>query len=186
MAEQQVNIEMLKEMVMYITEKCKMKDTFAYTHLNKILHYSDMFWYGEHGSSISGETYIKQKFGPISKHIKIVERLLKKDGFMDVKAIPFWNREQKKPISLKSYPYRLLTEQQKQHLNKFIDWLGNKTAAELREYAKTDLSYSILDKGSEIPYDSVYFLKQTKKEDITEDDLKWANEVIEEYEKSLE
>ncbi len=178
-----VDIEMLKEMVMYITENCHHKSTFAYTHLNKILHYSDLHWFGEHGKSISLETYVKEKFGAIPVHVKDAEKELK--GYLKIQKNLFKGKEQNKPIAIKSYPYRKLTEEQKKHIDKFINKFADWTAVQVQEYAKSDLAYKILNKGEEIPPNSIFFLKQTKKEDVTEDDLKWANDVIVEYEKEL-
>lgn len=176
------NSDIFKEMILYITEKCENKEKFGNTHLNKILYYSDLFWYGEHGVPMSGEEYVKDRYGARAKHVLPVVRELKRDGFLKVKKVSFFDKQQKKPVLLKPVSYRFLNEDQMQHIDKFIDKLGNLTAKELADYAHEDISYKILEKNETIPYESVFFLKPTKLKNLTKEDIEWANSVIDEYE----
>ncbi len=177
------SMAIFKEMILYITERCGDKETYAYTHLNKILYYSDLFWYGEYGTSLSGETYAKDKYGARATHMMTAENELRKEGYLKIKPVVFFKKSQKKPILLKSPSYKNLTKKQQMHIDQFINKLGGLTAMEVTDYAHKDISYSILKMKKPIPYESVFFLKPTKEEDLTEDDLKWAESAIQEYEK---
>jgi hypothetical protein len=60
--------EKLKQLVHYVCDIAPNRQLGA-TKLNKILFYADTQAYLETGSPITGETYVKQKLGPVPKHI---------------------------------------------------------------------------------------------------------------------
>jgi len=175
-----VDIEMLKEMVMYISEKCKNIDTYAYTHLNKILHYSDIFWFAIHDESLSGEVYVKDKYGARATNVKIAELKLVSDGYLQVQPKLFHNQWQSKPVVCKQYNYKLLTEEQKHHIDKFIRKLANRTASEVKKFNHEDFGWKTLKKNEVIPYESVFFLKPKKP--ISKKTMNWAKGVVREFE----
>jgi uncharacterized phage-associated protein len=64
--------EKLKSIVHYIchvADTPQLKEKFGATKLNKILWYADSFHYLQTGESLTGETYKKQKYGPVPQHI---------------------------------------------------------------------------------------------------------------------
>lgn len=62
-------------LVHYVCYKAD-KNHFSTMKLNKILWLSDMFWFFQHGESITGEKYIKRQFGPVPAHIfNAIEKL---------------------------------------------------------------------------------------------------------------
>ena len=54
-----------KNLVHYICFKCPDPTILGATKLNKILYYSDFFYYLKYGKAITNDTYIKQSYGPV-------------------------------------------------------------------------------------------------------------------------
>ncbi len=50
----------LKELILYICEKCKDDPSFDYEKLKRILYLADFRFYGETGRSITGTQYIRE------------------------------------------------------------------------------------------------------------------------------
>lgn len=61
--------EKFKAMVHQIVASCKDPHRLGATRLNKICWYSDTLAYRYSGKSITGETYVKRKHGPVPKSI---------------------------------------------------------------------------------------------------------------------
>jgi hypothetical protein len=175
--------EIFKEMILYISERCKDKANFGSIHLNKILHYSDLLWYGHTGESISGETYLREKHGQVSKHLVEVRDELIREGFLEIVERPYFDYIQKRPVVKREVEFVKLSKEQREFIDTIIAELVDLTATYISEkIAHEDLSWQYLNNGEEIPYESVFF---RRKNSLTEEDIAWANQEIEEYEASM-
>jgi hypothetical protein len=178
--------EIFKEMILFISAQCKNKPTYGSTILNKILYYSDFFWYGMYGDSISGETYVRRDYGAAPKHLLSARDSLKKKGILDMIEVDYHGNLQKRPVVTGSVNYKKLTKEQMEHINKIISEIDDYTAKDVSEkIAHRDLPWNYLKDGDEIPYETVFFLRPTKKTDLTKQDFEWAEKVIDEFEESL-
>lgn len=175
--------EIFKEMILYISERCKDNPNFGSVHLNKILHYSDFFWYAENNESISNETYIREKHGQIPKHLVAVRQELEQEGKLKLEEREHYNRTQKRPIVTTPIQYERLTNEQMELIDKIIDAISGFSAYVVSEQiAHEDLSWQCLENGEEIPYETVFFRRKNR---ISDDSMKWARDIVNEYEESL-
>ena len=67
--QQSLDQRKLKALIHYICYQCHDPSVLGATNLNKILWYSDVIAFARAGASITGETYVKQQFGPVPRHI---------------------------------------------------------------------------------------------------------------------
>lgn len=84
MAEQRFDREKFKRLVQYIAFKAGKRDWFGATKLNKVLWFADARLYNETGRSITGETYIRQKFGPVPRDMMPARAELVSAGLLRV------------------------------------------------------------------------------------------------------
>ncbi|MFD2578876.1 Panacea domain-containing protein [Novosphingobium colocasiae] len=61
--------------------------------LNKILWFADCHAFRENGVSITGDTYLKRKFGPVPKHVLAALRDLEGEGKVVVREVPYSTRK---------------------------------------------------------------------------------------------
>jgi len=165
--------ETFKEMIFYISERCKDKPHFDTAHLEKILHYSDFFWYGHTGASISGETYIRRQHGPTPKHLDETLEKLVRDGFLEVVKKPRVDYMQKKPVIKKSCEPSKLSKEQAEFIDTVIVDLA---------IAREDIFWQYLSNGEEIPYETVFF---RRRQSLSPSELDEAQDFIGRYEKRL-
>ena len=175
--------ELFKELILYISERCQDKPSFGSTHLNKILHYADFFWYASTGDSISGEKYIRQKHGQIPKHLMQVRDELVKEGKLTIEEQQYFGKTQKRPVVVPPVHYQKLTDAQKEFIDEVVSVIADYSAKDLSEkIAHEDLAWQYLNNDEEIPYETVFF---RRKNAVSEETMAWAQSVVDEYEASL-
>jgi len=173
--------ETFKEMILYISERCKDEPRFSKTYLFKILHYSDLLWYGHTGKAISGEVYIRWEHGQIPKHFEEASTELINDGLLQIIEKPYFDRTQLRSTVLKETQFTRLSKEQRDFIDTIIDELVVHDAADVsKEISHNDLSWQYLNNKDEIPYETVFFRRKVVP---TEETLAWAKKEIETYEK---
>ena len=61
----------LRELILFIADRCEDEPTFGATKLNKILFYADFLSYALYGEPIAGVTYRKLERGPVPTILKL-------------------------------------------------------------------------------------------------------------------
>jgi uncharacterized phage-associated protein len=77
----QFDREKFKEAILLIASHCPTAE-LGNVKLHKILYFSDMLFYLHEGRPITGAEYIKQKFGPVAKHLTATVNELVADGLL--------------------------------------------------------------------------------------------------------
>jgi hypothetical protein len=73
-----------KAVVHHIIWKAARRHKFGSTKLNKALWFADARLYMITGRSITGEEYVREKYGPVPRHIMPIIRGLERDGAINV------------------------------------------------------------------------------------------------------
>ena len=166
--------EVFKEMILYISERCQDKPHFDTARLEKILHYSDFFWYGHTGTSISSETYVRRQHGPTPKHLEETLDKLVGDGFLEIVKKPRVDYMQKKPVLKKSFAPNKLSKEQAEFIDTVIVDLVDLAIA------REDIFGQYLSNGEEIPYETVFF---RRRKTLSPNEIDEAQDFIGRYEK---
>lgn len=167
----------LKALVHYICFRAPNPKKFGATKLNKILLYSDMEAYLTLGQPITGETYVKQQYGPVPKHILTVLEELEREQAIVISEATGYN------VSAgQSYAQRQFFPILRPNLSVFsgeeislVDAVveticDHHTAASISE-ASHDVIWESAEIGEEIPYYTVY---SHLLGEITPKDVDWA------------
>ena len=81
----------LSRLVHYICNEAPNPKLLGATKLNKILYYSDFEAYLQLGAPITGEAYVKQKHGPVPKHIlTVLDRLKESEAIAIAEATGYF------------------------------------------------------------------------------------------------
>jgi len=54
----------MAELILYVSDRCQLDPAYGSTKLNKILFYADFLYYAKHGTSITGQEYMRLDKGP--------------------------------------------------------------------------------------------------------------------------
>jgi len=169
------DINKIKELVLYVASKNADNPRFGSTVLNKMLYYSDFFWYAYRGESISGDTYVRNRFGPTPKHLMPAIDKLKSESAVAQAETTYYNFEQSRIVPLRESKSELFTKEQLELVDAVIGWLRSYSAQEVSEMTHRELSWNLLKNGEIVPYYTV-FLRSVNP--ITEDTMAWAESVL--------
>ena len=78
------DLEKLKRLIHYIAWKAGKRDWFGATKLYKVLWFADARQFVLTKKSITGETYIREKYGPIPQHAMQVREQLQREGAITI------------------------------------------------------------------------------------------------------
>jgi Protein of unknown function (DUF4065) len=165
------NREKFKALVSYIVWKTGDVHGFGLTKLNKVLWFSDVRSYEAYGKSITGESYVRQPYGPVSQHAEeVINELIAENSI------------QKCSESFFQHQVKGLTANQRPDTSQFdadelglIDWwirhIGeDHTAVSISEMSH-DYGWKIVPNGYSLPYKS--FLAKRLRPPAGEE-LDWA------------
>lgn len=86
-----------KELVLFLSQESAQDEGFGLVKLNKLLYRADTEAWRLLGQSITGESYEKQDFGPVARHLPIVLDELGAAGRLDVLRVPSGDHLRKVP-----------------------------------------------------------------------------------------
>ena len=163
-------------LVLYICNQCsECRDQLGKTKLNKVLWNSDKYYYAMTGKSITGETYIKRQFGPVSKRIESALQRLKESGKLHIGKMEFFGNEKYEYIPLVPPEQRLFSEDELDVVNAVIRRICfESTASQASEESHTQ-AWEIATIGEEIP---LYTVFMEEPGELDEQDIEWAFEKL--------
>jgi hypothetical protein len=148
--------EKLKELILYIADKCNRDPDFGKTKLNKILFFSDMLYYGKNGKPITGVTYFALEQGPApQKMLPILKKLIHHDEICIVKEDRF-SREQQRVIPLRKANLDCFNAEEIAFVDSIIEALEGKNAHEVSEISHEYAGWKFAAYKETIPYETIF------------------------------
>lgn len=172
--------EKFKQLVLYVIWKTSDVRDFGATKLNKVLWFSDARAFETLGKSITDETYIRQKFGPVPRHIDEVLGELISDGEIQAWTEPHYD------FAVKRYSAHQPADTSKFTADELglIDWwikhvAEDHTAVSISEKSH-DYGWKIARQGEELPFKA--FLAKRIRPPNEGEELDWARNAAKELE----
>lgn len=165
--------EKLKEALHYVIENCDDTSRLGAIRLNKILWFADCHAYREKALTITGDGYVKRKFGPVPKHVLASLRELQEEGKIVVREVPYTTRNTfREFISLVPPTTTELSQADTELLAAYTDIICSEfTAARISEISH-DQVWEAADDGEEIPMCAIFAAQAGP---ITDAVRGWAN-----------
>lgn len=146
-----------KELVVYLANASADDEGFGMVKLNKLLYRSDFEAYRVLGSSITGETYEKQEYGPVARDLPIALDELGKDqriAWQHVAAGPYV-RDVPAPKEQEAADLTLFTKDELEIVRRALDELAEHGGKSVSEWShETSAGWRVKQIGEEIPYSS--------------------------------
>jgi len=163
--------EKFKALVLYVIWRTGEVRDFGSTKLNKVLWFSDARAFEALGKSVTGETYVREKFGPVPRHITPILSELQEEGLVQSWTEPYFD-----------FAVRRYRAHQPPDISVFsadelglIDWwikhvAEEHTAASISE-ASHDYAWKIAKLGEELPFHAFLASRVRQPRD---EELEWA------------
>ena len=168
--------ERLKALVHYICDRVPNPNKWGSVKMNKALFYTDQSAYVKLGEPVTGETYVKDRMGPVSAHLQEVVSELVDEGRIAIRRV------QKIGANGRPYEHHLyfatdtpdvsaFSGPEIAIVNEVVDVISNRyTAASISEHSH-DLVYELAESGEVIPYYTAFSFLLSKPSD---EGLDWA------------
>jgi hypothetical protein len=161
-----------KALLHYVVWKAGDKDGFGATKLYKVLWFSDARSYMIQGQPITGEKYIREKYGPLPTHALAVIKELADDRSIRVWNDTYFNKPIRHFHSLRLPDKLSLNDRQREIIEYWIKHIADDHTAESISEESHNYAWEIAKLGEEIPYHAIF---ATRIHDPEGEELEWAS-----------
>lgn len=144
--------ERLKNIILYILEKCGGKPNLGETVLYKLLYFVDFDAYEILGKPVTGISYVKLQFGPapqIKDFQNVVNEMIKKKELMMIHQ-DYHGKIQKRYVAFAEPGMSKFSAEEKQVMDRVLSRLSDMRAVEIEAYAHGDAPWRLTNDGEVI------------------------------------
>ena len=172
----QLDREKMKEAILLIASECP-PERLGNVKLHKALYFADMLTFLHVGCPLTGDEYLKQKFGPTARHLSIVVNELEREGRIKVSTEEYYGMFKKNYVPTGDVKITRLSEIEIKLLKDMSEFVCGYSAKEVSEFSH-NAAWEMMDPGEVIPY---FTALQLVPEEITDSDRQWALESAREH-----
>lgn len=163
----------LRELILFVAERCENDTNFGLTKLNKILFYCDFMAFAKLGGPITGIPYNKLQFGPAPTAAQITRDQMMHDGDIAVTKEGHVSFRRSRVVALREADLDIFTGSQVALIDSVIDALGGVNAKALSEVTHGN-AWKSVRYNDKIPYEAAFI----SDEPYTENDIDRAHELV--------
>jgi len=153
----QKNLQMFKEVLLYILNKVGAKENIGETVIYKLLYFIDFDFYEKYEEQLIGATYIKNKYGPTPvEFVKIVEKMIKDEEIEKVKS-EYFKLQQTKYLPRRKPDLTKLQANEIEVIDDVLNRLSEMNAGQISAYSHNDVPWMTTGEGEAIEYESVFY-----------------------------
>ena len=144
----------LSELLIYVCRRSEGDDWFGPTKLDELLFFIDLEAFKTHGTSITGQEYVKQQHGLVPKGISSAMEALqtsKPPSLSMRKGLNGLHRE-KRPIALRGADLNSLTAREISLVDQVLEYYRPMTARQCSDLARAMLGWQLAEMGETIPF----------------------------------
>ena len=150
----QLNNEKLKNVILYILEKCGGKPNIGETVLYKLLYFIDFDSYEVLGKPITGMNYVNCQFGPvpaIKEYRTTVEEMVQNEQ-LKIFSQEYYGLNQKRYVALINHNDGSFDIKEIKVIDSVINRLSDMSARQIEEYVHGDAPWKLTRDKQTIPY----------------------------------
>jgi hypothetical protein len=163
--------EKFKVLVLYVIWRTGEVRDFGATKLNKVLWFSDARAFEALGKSITGETYVRQKFGPVPQHINSVLTELQHEGLIQSWSEPYFDFEVSRYRAHQPPDTSAFSADELGLIDWWIKHVSEEHSAASISEASHDYAWKIAKLGEELPFHAFLASRIRQPRD---EELEWA------------
>ena len=167
--------EKLKEALHYVIARCDDPARLGAIRLNKIMWFADRYAYRVNGATITADSYVKRRLGPVPKNVLAAIDELASEQKIAVREAPVpGGYVMRHFFGIKEVDVEALSEQDRKILDAFTGVICDNFSANEISDATHDHVWEIAELGEEIPL----FTTFAKRGEITAEVRQWATEAV--------
>lgn len=152
-----LNINKLKNVLLYILERCAGKPNVGETVLYKLLYFSDFNHYELYEEHLTGAKYKKLPYGPVPQKLdSIINQMIDANQLQRIKT-EFRGYPQKRYLPLEKADLTMLKASEKDVIDKVIEQMSDWSATAISDYSHKDLPWEVTEEGKDINYELAFY-----------------------------
>jgi len=150
-------VNKLKNVLLYMLERCAGKPNVGETVLFKLLYFSDFNYYELYEEHLTGAKYRKLPYGPVPQMLDtIINQMLDQGQLQRVKTT-YHGYPQTRYLPLEKADLSELRASEKEVIDRVIEQMSDWSAAMISEYSHKDLPWEVTDEGKDISYELAFY-----------------------------
>jgi transcriptional regulator with XRE-family HTH domain len=147
----------LKNVLLYLIEKCAGKPNAAEQVLFKLLYFSDFNYYELYEEQLTGAAYRKLPYGPVPDGIDVVIQQMLEQGRVQRIKTEFQGQPQIRYLPLAKTDLTQLKASEKEVIDRVIEQIGDWSATAINHYAHQDMPWKATKEGEAINYELAFY-----------------------------
>ena len=147
----------LKNVLLYILERCAGKPNVGETVLYKLLYFSDFNYYELYEEHLTGATYRKLPYGPVPQNLDAITSQMISDGQLQRIKTPYGGFVQCRYLPLQKPDLTQMKASEKEVIDRVIEQMGDWSANAISAYSHQDLPWQATGDGKEISYNLAFY-----------------------------
>lgn len=146
----------LKELILYVSDRHEMDDSYGSVRLAKTLFYADFLFYAKHGRSITDERYIRRSRGPMPDSMLDVRDEMVRKQELVVKQRDYLGYPQKRPIAIREPDLSMFSGEEIAMVDYVLAKLEGQSATAVSDLSHRFEAWKLAHDGEEIPYQTAF------------------------------
>ena len=152
-----LQVNKLKNVLLYMLERCAGKPNVGEAVLYKLLYFSDFNYYELYEEHLTGAAYRKLPFGPVpQKFDTIILQMIDKGQLQRVKT-EYRGYPQTRYLPLVKADLTKMKASEKEVIDNVIQQMSDWSATAISNYSHNDLPWEVTDEGKEISYELAFY-----------------------------
>lgn len=145
----------LKELMLYISQKCASDPNFGATKLNKILWLADSMAFARCGKPLTGVAYMNQKAGPVPKPLRRIRGDMELAREMAIERRPKGKYFLERTVALRDPNLDLFSARDISFVDDLIKILWDHDGTQLSGFSHScNIGWKLTKTGENIPYEA--------------------------------
>jgi len=152
-----LNVDKLKNVLLYLLECCAGKPNIGETVLNKLLYFCDFNYYEIYEEHLTSARYKKLPYGPVPQHLdNIINQMVADKQLQRIKT-EYHSFTQTRYLPLVKPDLTRLSAAEKTVIDDVVRQMSDWNANKISEYSHKDLPWQATDEGDYISYNLAFY-----------------------------
>lgn len=152
-----LQINKLKNVLLYILERCAGKPNVGETVLYKLLYFSDFNYYELYEEHLTGARYRKLPFGPVPRNLDTIINQMMDQGQLQRVKTEYHAFTQIRYLPLEKADLTQLKASEKEVIDRVIEQMSDWSASAISSYSHKDMPWLASKEGEEIDYELAFY-----------------------------
>jgi transcriptional regulator with XRE-family HTH domain len=165
-----LQVDKIKNVLLYILERCAGKPNVGETVLYKLLYFADFNYYELYEDHLTGAQYRKLSYGPVPQELDAIMSQMMEQGLIQRIKTEYYHKIQIRFIPLCKADLSKLKASEKDVIDKVIAQMSDWSASSISNYSHNDKPWKATDNSDLIDYELVFYRRPPYSVRVYEED----------------